>query len=102
ITLQNENKAIPIAGTRLNIIGIDDHSTHRSQIATSFSGIDGGYNLILTHDPNIVLEMEHCHFDYLLSGHFHGGQIHWPKPYHLVKMGKLARMNKIKGLHYCN
>ena len=43
--------------------------------------------------------MQHIDYAYLLSGHFHGGQIHWPKPYHLVKMGKLAQMNIIKGLH---
>jgi uncharacterized protein len=35
----------------------------------------------------------------LLSGHFHGGQIHWPKPYHLAAMGELVGMNMIKGLH---
>lgn len=99
-TLQNENDKVLIEETPINIIGIDDHSTKRSQVAASYAGVDEGYNLVLTHDPNVVLEMEHCPFDYLLSGHFHGGQIHWPKPYHLAKMGKLARMNVIKGLHY--
>ncbi|SIA96504.1 phosphodiesterase YaeI [Mycobacteroides abscessus subsp. abscessus] len=46
--------------------------------------------------------MKDYKYDYLLSGHFHGGQIHWPKPYHLAKMGKLVRMNMVKGLHYHN
>ncbi|MCY8268420.1 metallophosphoesterase, partial [Bacillus haynesii] len=87
-------------GETLNIIGIDDYSTKRSDIAGSYKGLKEGYNLVLTHDPNVVLDMKEFHFDYLLSGHFHGGQIHWPKPYHLVKMGKLVRMNMIKGLHY--
>jgi predicted MPP superfamily phosphohydrolase len=100
IVLQNENKVLPLGDTVLNVIGIDDFSTRRSDIAKSYEGIGEGINLVLTHDPNIVLHMEHVPFDYLLSGHFHGGQIHWPKPYHLVKMGKLARMNIIKGLHY--
>jgi hypothetical protein len=101
-TLQNENNTLDINGNRLNIIGIDDCSTNRSDLSASFSGIEQGYNLVLTHDPNIVLEMNHYDFDYLLAGHFHGGQIHWPKPYHLVKMGKLARLKMIKGLHYYN
>ncbi len=101
-TLQNENDTIIIDGIQMNIIGIDDYSTNHSHIPASFSGIEEGYNLVLTHDPNIVLDMEHCDFDYLLSGHFHGGQIHWPKPYHLAKMGKLVKMNKIRGLHYCH
>ncbi|MGN7380512.1 MULTISPECIES: metallophosphoesterase [unclassified Paenibacillus] len=98
-TLQNESETLDINGELVNIIGIDDFSTKRSQIAESYRGISSGYRLVLTHDPNIVLHMKNFHFDYLLSGHFHGGQIHWPKPYHLVKMGELVRMNMIKGLH---
>lgn len=99
-TLQNEHVTLRVGGKTFNIIGIDDFSTKRSDIEKAYRKLPGGYNLILTHDPNIVLEMEHIPYDYLLSGHFHGGQIYWPKPYHLVKMGKLARMKIIKGLHY--
>ncbi|MFG6113572.1 metallophosphoesterase [Halobacillus sp. MO56] len=97
--LQNANEAILINGRRINIIGIDNYSTGHSDLKSSYEGIDSGYNLVLTHDPNVVLEMDDYHFDYLLSGHFHGGQILYPKAYHLVKMGKLPRMNMIKGLH---
>lgn len=97
--LQNENDMIDIDGVSINIIGIDDFSTNRSDLVESYDGLEKGYNLVITHDPNVVLAMHNYHFDYLLSGHFHGGQIHWPKPYHLVKMGKLVRMNMVKGLH---
>lgn len=99
-TLQNENRSINANGQKINIIGIDDFSTKKSDLSESYKGITDGYNLVLTHDPNIVLTMKDYHFDYLLSGHFHGGQIHWPKPYHLIKMGKLVRLNMVKGLHY--
>ncbi|MCY8945114.1 metallophosphoesterase [Bacillus atrophaeus] len=99
-TLQNEHVQVQTEEGFLNIIGIDDYSTKRSNIIDSYKGLKDGYHLVLTHDPNIVLDMEKFRFDYLLSGHFHGGQIHWPKPYHMVKMGKLVRMNMIKGLHY--
>lgn len=101
-TLQNENERINVNGKALNIIGIDDFGTNHSNLAKSYEGLENGDNLVLTHDPNIVLTMTDYHFDYLLSGHFHGGQIHWPKPYHLVKMGKLVRMNMVKGLHHYN
>ncbi|MFC3039337.1 metallophosphoesterase [Virgibacillus xinjiangensis] len=97
-TLQNENEVIDINGAYLNIIGIDDYGTGRSDLTASYDGLEDGYNLVLTHDPNVVLEMDDYQFDYLLSGHFHGGQIHWPKPYHLIKMGKLVRMDMVKGL----
>ncbi len=99
-TLQNEHLSLVVKGKKINIIGVDDFSTKRSNLAATYQNLEKGYNLVLTHDPNVVLKMGGFHFDYLLSGHFHGGQIHWPKPYHLVKMGRLARLNIIKGLHY--
>lgn len=102
VVLRNDNKSIKINDQALNIIGIDDYKTKRSNILKAYSGLEKGINLVLTHDPNIVLEMKDYHFDYLLSGHFHGGQVYWPKPFHLAKMGKLARENIIKGLHYYN
>jgi len=84
----------------LHIIGVDDFATRRSDLPKAFQGItEEGVRLVLTHDPNVVLKMADFDYDYLLAGHFHGGQIHWPKPYHLVKMGKLPRMNMVKGLH---
>lgn len=98
-TLINENDVFLINGKKVNIIGIDDFSTKRSNVKKSYEGVTNGYNLVLTHDPNIVLNMKDVPYDYLLSGHLHGGQIHWPKPYHLVKMGKIVRLNMIKGLH---
>jgi uncharacterized protein len=98
--LINEHVQIQLGNQTLNIIGIDDHFTKRSDIDKAYEGVGEGINLVLTHDPNIVLEMDGHHFDYLLSGHFHGGQIHWPKPYHLKKMGKLPHLNIISGLHY--
>ncbi|WP_249872325.1 metallophosphoesterase [Oceanobacillus saliphilus] len=97
-TLQNENETLLIDGKTVNIIGVDDFGTGHSDLEKSYDEVGTGYNLVLTHDPNVVLEMADYHYDYLLSGHFHGGQIYWPKPYHLVKMGKLVRMNMVKGL----
>lgn len=100
-TLQNENETILVDGKLVHIIGIDDLHSKRSNLQTSYSGVKDGYHLVLTHDPNIVLNMKDWKFDYLLSGHFHGGQIYWPKPYHLAKLGRtMMQMNMIKGLHY--
>lgn len=101
-TLQNESVSLTIDHQNIYIIGIDDYSTLRSNIKESYENVGDGYKLVLTHDPNIVLEMKEYPYDYLLSGHFHGGQIHWPKPYHLVKMGQLVKMNMVKGLQQYN
>lgn len=50
-------------------------------------------NIVLTHDPNIVLEMQNYKFDYLMAGHFHGGQFVTQKHIILSKWANLpARM----------
>lgn len=101
VCLFNETATVSLGLTKLHIIGIDDYHTRRSNVEKAFKDVpDEGVRLILTHDPTVVLKMKEYDFDYLLAGHFHGGQIHWPKPYHLMRMGKLARMNIVKGLHY--
>lgn len=98
--LINEHVTVDHKGQPLHIIGVDDYSTRRSQLEKSFQAVPAtGVRLVLTHDPNIVLHMKDYAYDYLLAGHFHGGQIHWPRPYHLAKMGKLPRLNMVKGLH---
>ncbi|SDZ63394.1 hypothetical protein SAMN05421736_12341 [Evansella caseinilytica] len=100
--LQNEHVTIDAAGKIVHVIGIDDHHSKKNDVESAYRGLpENGYSLVLTHDPNVVMEMEDKHFDYMLTGHFHGGQICWPKPYHLMKFGKLVRLNLIKGLiHY--
>jgi len=101
VVLVNENNIIEIDNQIVNIIGIDDSYSNHHDIKKAYQGIsENGINLVLSHDPHIVLEMDDYPFDYLLSGHFHGGQINYPKPYHLAKMGSFASQNIIKGLHF--
>ncbi|WP_042142691.1 metallophosphoesterase [Paucisalibacillus sp. EB02] len=102
MVMQNSSHTIEVDHQTINIIGIDDYSTKRSDLLKSYKQVKAGINIVLTHDPNIVLYMEEYPFDYLLAGHFHGGQIRYPKAYHLAKMGKLPKLNMIKGLHSHN
>ncbi|MFD2372051.1 metallophosphoesterase [Brevibacillus sp. GCM10020057] len=98
--LVNEHETVYHHGLPLHIIGVDNFSTGHTKLARSFQNVpDAGVRLVLTHDPNVVLHMRDFPYDYLLSGHFHGGQIHWPRPFHLAKMGKLPKLNMVKGLH---
>jgi predicted MPP superfamily phosphohydrolase len=99
--LVNQHETVYHNGQPVHVIGVDDYSTRRSNLAKSFQHVPAeGVRLVLTHDPNLVLEMRDYPYDYLLSGHFHGGQIHWPKPFHLAKMGRLPKLNMVKGLHH--
>ncbi|MDQ0860011.1 hypothetical protein [Bacillus sp. V2I10] len=43
----NENDVLMINGKPLNIIGIDDFNTKRSDIHKSFKGLANGYNLVV-------------------------------------------------------
>lgn len=36
-------------GRKINIIGIDDISTNRSNVVQSYEGLSNGFNLVLTH-----------------------------------------------------
>lgn len=101
-TLRNEHLTIDVHGKKVNIIGIDDYRTGHSDLDKAYRNVPVGYNLVLTHDPNIILEMDDYPCDFLLAGHFHSGQICWPEPYQLIKMptmGRLPKLNMIKGLH---
>jgi uncharacterized protein len=101
--LVNQNETVYHNGQPLHIIGVDDFCTGHSQLDKAFSGVPAtGARLVFTHDPNVVLHMNDYSYDYLLSGHFHGGQIHWPRPFHLATMGRLPKLNIIKGLHEMN
>lgn len=98
--LVNDHHTINVAGKKLNIIGIDDYYSGHSDLARAYRNVGDGVNLVLTHDPTIVLKMHAYNFDYLLSGHFHGGQILYPKAYHLNRMSDLPKKKIIKGLHF--
>ena len=101
--LVNEWDAIEIEGKRLNIIGTDDYCLGKSDISASFKDLPDGINLVLSHDPNIVLDMEeHYEVDLLLSGHLHGGQFKIPGAFKLFPMGELPKSNVITGLHDIN
>lgn len=98
--LVNEHDTLKVGGQIVNIIGIDDDYSGHSDVKKAYKGVGDGINLVLTHDPTVVLKMKHYHFDYMLSGHFHGGQILYPKAYHLYKISELPKRHIIKGLHY--
>ncbi len=98
--LRNEAVSIEHQGQPINIVGVDDYHTRKSRLDSAFANIDDSAStLVITHDPNVLLEMGEQHqFDYLLAGHFHGGQCNLPFVFRLRPMGSLPKQKLYKGL----
>ena len=78
--LLNECATIARGDQRLHVAGIDDaHYFRVDNIEKACSLIpDGEFSILLSHTPEIYRQAAHAGFNFLLSGHTHGGQICLP------------------------
>jgi predicted MPP superfamily phosphohydrolase len=103
--LRNESASIQVQNTTLHIIGIDDYCLGKSDIPRSYDNVPAdGIHLVLAHDPNTVLALDKRHpADYILSGHFHGGQFNLiPYLHRVMGFGELPKQDILKGMHQVN
>lgn len=88
--LLNENLRIPRGGASLWIAGIDDphfYGTHDFEAARR--GIPpGDCSILLSHSPETWDEARRYGFNFMLSGHTHGGQICLPGGLAIVRNGR--------------
>ena len=98
--LQNDSIQIDVKGNVVNIIGIDDFHSGRSDVEASYKHTNkDALSIVITHDPNVILKMDDKYkVDYLLAGHFHGGQCNIPYAFRIFPMGVLPKKNLYKGL----
>jgi predicted MPP superfamily phosphohydrolase len=91
--LLNENTRLTKDGRDLWIAGIDDPHFYRTHdLAAARSGIpDGACAILLSHSPETYDEAERLGFDFMLSGHTHGGQICLPGGIALIRNGNCPR-----------
>lgn len=82
------------------IVGVDDYAQgcHDLEKSFSFLGDDKKDVLVLTHDPDILLEMKKP-FTMLVCGHLHGKQVNIPYFFKIANMGQLAQQGIYKGKH---
>ena len=103
--LQNRTAVINKNSSYYNIVGIDDLRLGRPDVEKALEGcMHDAPKIAFTHNPDLVLEIPGKIVDYLLCGHFHGGQIWMPfnMEFFLIRDDKLCRMGIKRGLHKVN
>lgn len=103
--LRNRTVIVEKQGKKYNIVGVDDLRQGDPDIVKALAGcIPGVPKISLTHNPDLALHIPEKSVDFMLCGHFHGGQI-W-MPFHLefilLRKDQLCRMGVKRGLHEVN
>jgi len=76
-----ENKTVPISvrGAKFNLTGLPEIWTHKANFQIAEINQDPRLqNILLVHNPEIILDPNAQKYDLVISGHTHGGQIRLP------------------------
>ncbi|PIP65263.1 hypothetical protein COU77_03440 [Candidatus Peregrinibacteria bacterium CG10_big_fil_rev_8_21_14_0_10_49_16] len=77
--LENEHSFVTLPHGQLAIAGITDVWSENSDVTRALRGIlPSTLTILLSHNPDIVLQEESFAADLIVSGHTHGGQIRLP------------------------
>jgi len=106
VVLNNESVTVIKHGRSYSVTGFGDFRTGNADINKALKSIDDkSYaKIAFTHNPDLVLELPVGSVDYLLCGHFHGGQIWAPfkLEFKMLRCEKLCKMGYTRGLHKIN
>lgn len=72
------NDWLDISERKVRLLGIDDVYRGNPDLALTDLTLGDGYNILLTHEPDIVDELNSDAVQLVLAGHTHGGQISLP------------------------
>lgn len=98
--LNNTNRVIKTGDTLINLCGIDDYSNKSYSMGSAFNNIDSrNFTVLLSHEPDIVLDYKDIPADLILSGHTHGGQVRIPFVGALIAPGQGLFPKYDKGLY---
>ncbi len=100
--LENDSYRFNCRGGSWQITGLADKKNGRPDIKAAGldPALDPGRHLIISHNPDNILDLPPGLADYFLAGHFHGGQIWLPLrwEFFLLRSEKLPRQGIYKGL----
>lgn len=87
--LLNETTTLRHNDTPLLVAGIDDPHFYQTENFEAFEGAlkQAPFKLLLSHSPETYRRAAAYGFDFMLSGHTHGGQICLPNGKAIVKIG---------------
>ncbi len=86
-TLLNEHRVIERGAGRMVLAGVTDFAggqfskDHKSDPHKAIAGAPDGVKILLAHQPKSIYEAAKAGFDFVISGHTHGGQYF---PYHFL------------------
>ena len=74
-----KNEKITLKDYNINIIGMDDSIFGEIEKEKIIGFLDeDSYNIVLSHEPDVVDSMLEYNIDLFISGHSHGGQVNLP------------------------
>lgn len=88
---------LDISELNVRLLGLDDVYRGNPDANLTDEALDGSYNILITHEPDIVDKMAIDQVQLVLAGHTHGGQI--SLPYLTEKILPTNGKKYVKGLY---
>lgn len=78
VHLRNRRIAQEVAGTRMEVLGLDDPHIERHDLRVAVRADPSAFGLAVVHSPDPAPELAALGYDLVLCGHTHGGQVRLP------------------------
>ncbi len=102
----DQNIIIKTTTFEIQLTGLDDYQHHKNTFPSNISNDVNRniYHLLMTHNPQRLVELPMAFADFAVAGHFHGGQIWMPfgLEFRIFRKEPLGKIGVRRGLHIVN